>query len=76
MAITVTPPADFTQLERTDILVLTNLIVALATVLDTEAKIATVDRLMTTDAITSINKTITDASDRIDVIINPAAPLA
>lgn len=71
MAITVLPPIAFTPEERSDLATLSSLIVVLASVLDGEARIASVDRTMTADTITSINVTITDASDRIDAIVNP-----
>lgn len=71
MAITVIPPIPLDQGEQSDISILSTLILTIAGILDGESAIDAMARQMTDDAITSLNKTLTDASDRIDATINP-----
>lgn len=75
MAITVIPVVPLTGPEQIDVALLQNLINGLGLVLDRVASIPIDDRTMEAGTLASINHTITDASDRIDAIINPPAPL-
>lgn len=72
MAIAVRPPVPFTPEENSDVLLLLDVITQLTTTLDNEAALNSCLRTVTAGTITSINNTITDASDRLDAIINPA----
>lgn len=76
MAISVIPPTTLTPGEHNDIAVLSSIIIMLATILDNESAILDADRQMTDSAISSLNTTLTDASDRIDATINPPIPLS
>ena len=74
MTITVLPPVSFTPNEVQDISTLMNVIISLSTILDGESAIQPASgNTMTLAAISSLNNTLTDASDRVDAIINPIA---
>lgn len=73
MAIASTPPVTLTSGQIADIGVLSNLLILISNILDGESAILEANRTMTPTAIASLNTTLTDASDRIDVTINPAA---
>lgn len=75
MAIHVIPPTPLTSEEKADINTLSGLIALLSGVLDRESAITPSGRTMTAASIASINTTFTDASDRIDVTINPPSGL-
>jgi len=72
MPINVIPPVAFTVDPQNDIAQLSNLLVLISTILDNESAITPSGNTMTAGAIASLNSTLTDASDRIDVTINPA----
>jgi len=74
-SINVIPPVALTPDQMNDIAQLSNLLVLISSILDNESSIVPSGNTMTPAAITSLNSTLTDASDRIDVTINPAAPL-
>lgn len=69
--INIIPPVPIAQPQSTDISTLMGIIVTLSSVLNNAATYNASGTTYDPTTIASLNNTITDASDRIDVTINP-----